>query len=505
MRRSGSSKTKPTDTRINHRQMAETFFSRAARRNEEEAARGTDWERTLTAEGKRQWREKRALLAGTWSGKRPGSRLTPGLYSADRLGPRPPTPGAVRAQEQKMAGRGARSSEFQRRRSAIAAAYPTLATPLEPEMAAWGKRAPPPCHPPPDKPRMAGKLLKWRPTMREHPEAVGAWKTRWVEVRVEAEVRPAFETLAEEQQCLVTEVVEDLRSLGKSQIEIDDILKSVKHPLRERRAADKAVAELLFSAEAEDRRRRRRLRPVLRYCHSRGGRELGRVDLRGATLTRSYRPQQAQQAPTQRPLVPSDVRPYLTVAVKDPHGGHTTAATFSCDKAAAAAEEYLQSWYEQLAFAIWETDLTTNRSPWEADTPVEKKPPPQAGPRSFDPPGGPRDGPVHKAPGHPAYYLPPPASLYAVRGKLRHELEETAVRYVPFQGGLYRNVTDEMEVAAATRAAMQWRSGGKASNGDVRWKPLLDDRKTAVLKAFAVISDGTATGKSVGEVAAEAA
>jgi hypothetical protein len=122
---------------------------------------------------------------------------------------------------------------------------------------------------------MAGKLLKWRPAMREHPEAVGAWKTRWVEVRVEAEVRPAFETLAEEQQCLVTEVVEDLRSLGKSQIEIDDILKSVKHPLRERRAADKAVAELLFSAEAEDRRRRRRLRPVLRYCHSRGGRELG--------------------------------------------------------------------------------------------------------------------------------------------------------------------------------------------------------------------------------------
>ena len=79
------------------------------------------------------------------------------------------------------------------------------------------------------------------------------------------------------------------------------------------------------------------------------------------------------------------------------------------------------------------------------------------------------------------------------------------MRYVPFQGGLYRNVTDEMEVAAATRAAMQWRSGGKASNGDVRWKPLLDDRKAAVLKAFAVISDGTATGKSVGEVAAEAA
>ena len=78
--------------------------------------------------------------------------------------------------------------------------------------------------------------------------------------------------MAEEQQCLVTEVVEDLRSLGKSQIEIDDILKSVKHPLRERRAADKAVAELLFSAEAEDRRRRRRLRPVLSYCHSRGGR-----------------------------------------------------------------------------------------------------------------------------------------------------------------------------------------------------------------------------------------
>ena len=182
----------------------------------------------------------------------------------------------------------------------------------------------------------------------------------------------------------------------------------------------------------------------------------------------------------------------------------TTSATFSCDKAAAAAEEYLQSWYEQLAFAIWETD-PTGRSPCEADTPVEQKLPPQAGPRSFDPPGGPQDGPVHKAPGHAAYYRPPPASLWAVRGKLRHELEETALRYVPFQGGLYRKMTDEMEAAAATRAAMQWRSGGKASNGDVRWKPLLDDRKAAVLKAFGAISDGTATGKSVGEVAAETA
>jgi hypothetical protein len=624
----------------------ESIFSRAARRNEDEAARGTDWERTKTAEGKRKWRQKQAMLAGTWS-RGPGTRLNRGLYCADRLDPRSPTPSIVREQEQKMASRAVRSREYQRRRKAIATTYPTLATPLEPNMKAWGRRAPPSFYPPPAKPRIEGKLLKWRPAVLEHSEVADAWRTRWVEFRVEAEAHPPFETLAEEQQYLVTEVEEDLRSRGKSQAEIKNILQSIKYPLRERRAPDKDVEELLFSAKAEDRRKRRRLRPVLSYCHSRGGRQLGSLDLRGAVLTRSYRPDQGQQAGSTRPLMPSDLlrsnvdkicasnsrrrlqklvgegpraqlledlcrdcikagwepgklheaysfsestappwadasradaacgRPYLTVTAKDPHGGHpyvlapvptwephvkqlceevggssrldavlalmethgnprlakarlgdpsqpprledvktllrtsivftTTSVTFSCDKAAAAAEEYLQNWFEQFRYAVWETDLSTDRSQWVPENHVEQQPPPQAGPRSFDPPGGPQDGPVHKTPGHPAYYQPPPASLYAVRGKLRHELEVAAQRFVPFRGGLYRNMTDEMETAAATRAAMQWRSGGKATNGGVRWAPVLDDRKAAVMKAFANVTEGTAAGKSVGEVAAEAA
>jgi hypothetical protein len=620
----------------------ESTFSRAARRNEEEAARGTDWERTKTAEGKRKWRQKRAMLAGTWS-RGPGTRLTRGLYSADRLDPRSATPGIVREQEQKMVGRAARSREYQRRRRAIAATYPTLARPLEPDMAAWGKRAPPPFYTP-GKPRIEGKLLKWRPASLEHSntDVADVWRTRWVEFRVEAEAHPKFETLAEEQQCLVTEVVDDLRSLGKSHGEIEAVLQSIKHPLRERRAPDKDIEELLFSAEAEDRRKRRRLRPVLSYCHSRGGRQLGRLDLCGATLTRSYRPEEAQQVALTRPLMPSDLqsntdkicasnsrwrlhtlvgegprahllkdlcracikagwqprelceadrvlestgprlpdaacgRPYLTVTAKDPHGGRphvlppepswerhvkqlcdevggssrldaalalvethgdprkakarirdrtsspnledvkallqtsivftTTSATFSCDKTAAAAEEYLQSWFEQFRYAVWETDLSTGRSPLETTSAAPKQqPPPQTGPLSFNPPGGPQDGPVHKVVNHPAYYQPPPASLYAVRAKLRQELDVSAQRFVPSRGGLYRNMTDEMEADAATRAAMQWRAGGKATNGGVRWAPRLDDRKAAVMKALANVSEGTAAGKSVGEVAAEAA
>lgn len=624
-------------------QIGGSKYSAAARRNEEEAARGTDWERTKTAEGKRKWRNQRALLAGTWS-RGPGSRLTPGLYSANRLEPRSPTPSAVRAHEQKITGRAARSREYQRRRRAIAATYPTLATPLEPDMKAWGKRAPPPFHPPPNKPRIAGKLLKWRPAVLKDSGGVDkAWRTRWVELCMETKVYPAFETLEEEQDFLKVEIEEDLRSLGKSQNDIDDIFQSIKHPLRERRADDIHVAELLFSAEAEDRRKRRALRPVLSYCHSRGGRELGRLDLRGATLTRSYRPHQAQQAaPGMRPLKPSDLgsnlddddacnasrrlqhlvgegpraqlleelclkcirepweprqlrvadlsqsesaggglldaacgRAYLTVTATDPHGGlphvvppeptwehqikrlrgevpkssrldaclalmeargdprrakirlcdaskhpkqedvanllrasvvsTTISATFSCDKTGTAAEDYLQGWFEQMRYAIWETDLSAGRSPWETDTQPERQPPPQEGPRSFDPPGGPQDGPVFKKIGHPAYFLPPPASLYAVRGKLRHELEMNAQRYVPFNSGLYRQMTNEMEAAAATQAAMQWRAGGKATNGGVRWSPLLGERKATVMKAFAVVTEGNAEGKSVGEVAADAA
>lgn len=623
----------------NTSRILESRASRAARRNEEEAARGTDWERAQTAAGKRKWRDKQKQLAGTWGHGRAGSRLTPGLYSADQLNPRKPTPDIVRAREEKMAGRSARNIEYQRRKKAIAANYPTLAAPLEPDMAAWGQRAPPPFHPPPTKPRMAGKLMKWRPAALEHCGGEDAWRTRWVEVRVEAQERPSFETLTEEQQFIKTEIENDLRYLGRSQAEIAHILHSVKHPLRKRIADDEAVADLLFSAEAVDRRNRRRLRPVLSYRHSKGGRELGTLDLRGAMLTRSYRPSQAQQQyPTTRPLMPSDLRsaadethasnfgrlhtlvgdgpraallkdlcrdciqagwesvdidevdlsstrarvphaacgrPFLTITTKDPHGGcphivppdptwehlikqlrrdvggtsrldatlalmeshgdhrlararlgdakcspnledvagllqaatmlTTISATFSCDKTGTAAEEYLQKWYEQLRYACWETNLSTDRSPWETDKAPEQQPPPQTGPRSFDPPGGPQDGPMYKTKGHPAYYLPPPASLYAVRGKLRHELEVTAQRFVPFRGGLYRNMADEMEAAAVTKAAMQWRSGGKATNGGVRWAPGLEDRKTAVMKAFAPVSEGTASGKSVGEVAAEAA
>jgi hypothetical protein len=112
---------------------------------------------------------------------------------------------------------------------------------------------------------------------------------------------------------------------------------------------------------------------------------------------------------------------------------------------------------------------------------------------------------VYKTKGHPAFYQPPPASLYGVRGKLRYELEMTGQRYVPFQSGLYRRQTDVMEVAAATRAAMSWRAGGKATNGGERWAPKLDDRKAVVMKAFTFRTEDNGGGKSVGEVAAEGA
>ena len=657
----------------------ETFYSVAARRNEEEAAHGTDWERTRTAEGQREWKDKRALLAGTWSGK-PGSRLTSGLYSANRLDPRRATAGSVRSQEKRMPGRGARSREYLRCRRLISAAYPTLAEPLEPDMAAWGVRAPPPFHPPPDKPRIAGKLQKWRPAVLEDTGvADDAWRTRWVELRMDTAARPVFDTVAEEQACITAEIAEDLASssVGKSKDEIKTIMRSIN--LQERSAGDdEETTALVFSNDAEDRRKRRRLRPVLCYCHKKGGRELGRLDLRGATLIRSYRPPQKKkpnQAPVEpqafRPLMPGDldaalgsgpsadesmnktavqakyrlqllvgegpraaalrdavlecveswgedpdvaspsthdtstasatatatataaalqVAPisgracYLTVTVKDPHGGRpqvvspdptwengkikrlrsevggssrldailalietrgnlkrakarlgstsetsqshsapedvarllrsavlttTVSATFGSggSEGGGDAEEYLQSWFEQLRYACWETDLSADRHPWEDDgPPVEERPPPkQEGPRSFDPPGGPQDGPVYKTKGHPAFYQPPPASLYGVRGKLRYELEMTGQRYVPFQSGLYRRQTDVMEVAAATRAAMSWRAGGKATNGGERWAPKLDDRKAVVMKAFTFRTEDNGGGKSVGEVAAEGA
>ena len=114
-------------------------------------------------------------------------------------------------------------------------------------------------------------------------------------------------------------------------------------------------------------------------------------------------------------------------------------------------------------------------------------------------------GPVNRPCVEQRLGKPRTASLYAVRGKLRHELEVNAQRYVPFQGGLYRDVANEMEAAAATMAAMHWRTGGKATNGGVRWSPLLNERKATVMKAFAVVTEGNAEGKSVGEVAADAA
>ena len=274
----------------------EMFFSRAARQNEEEAARGTDWERSITQEGRREWKDKRALLAGTWS-QGPGSRLEPGLYSAAHLGP------GRSKKETKMEGRGARASEYMRRRRLAEAQYPTLKEPMEEGMVAWGARDPPPFHPPPEKPRMAGKLEKWRPAVLEETgEAVEAWRSRYVEVWMETAEPPMFDTEAQEQTFLKTEVKEDLVAMGKPADEIEKIMMTLKAG-----TPDDDVTELLYSEEGEARRLRRRMRPVLTYRHKFGGRELGRIDLRGATLTRSYRPQdQAAEEPS-LPLMPADL------------------------------------------------------------------------------------------------------------------------------------------------------------------------------------------------------
>ena len=642
----------------------ETFFSRAARQNEEEAARGTDWERSITQEGRREWKDKRALLAGTWS-QGPGSRLEPGLYSAAHLDPKRPTRMQQKAKEMKMEGRGARASEYMRRRRLAEAHYPTLKEPLEPGMAAWGARAPPPFHPPPEKPRIAGKLEKWRPAVVEETgNTAEAWRTRYAEVRMETADPPVFDTEAQEQVFLTAEVKEDLAALGKPSREIQEIMLSVKTG-----TADEDVQELLYSEEGEARRQRRRMRPVLTYRHKAGGRELGRIDLRGATLTRSYRSQDEAAEESPVPLTPADLEwevkdqeaaaqarrrlqqlvgegpraqalqaaviesieeswdapesapsqtveaepvagreLFFTITARDPRGGQphvvspeprweqkikrlgrevggssrldvvcammetegnvrlakqrllsdsagsaprlnyvadllkatvltaNISATFGTgtgtSTTAGEAEAYLQQWYEQIRYAIWEADcsvqpkvryqlptsaliltifwthasvnLAQSMDPWEDDPEVVQPPPPQEGPESFYPAGGPQDGPVVRTKGHPSFYQPPPASLYGIRGKLRYELELNSRRWVPSQSGLYRRKTDEFVAESAERAAMSWRAGGKAGNGGTeRWKPQLDARKAALMKSFSDRTEDNGGGKSVGEVAAE--
>ena len=152
----------------------ETFFSRAARRNEAQAAQGTAWEKTKTSDGRNATRQMRAQLARS--------------YCATMLQPSRAAK-APSGKKTKMGGRGARSRNYRRRIAQVAARYPTLAEPLEPGLAAWGARAPPPRFE--DTIRIAGTLCKLRPTLLKEgdPSPEMAWRTRYVQLKV-VEARP---------------------------------------------------------------------------------------------------------------------------------------------------------------------------------------------------------------------------------------------------------------------------------------------------------------------------
>jgi hypothetical protein len=137
---------------------------------------------------------------------------------------------------------------------------------------------------------------------------------------------------------------------------------------------------------------------------------------------------------------------------------------------------------------------------------------PAAGPGSYAPQV------VFKTKPHPAFYQPPPASIFvsapfpsllgpvvtenhlcracscqeilrmatarqAVRGEIREQFG-LAARWGPWSAGLYRRQQDELEESGFVRAAMKWRSATGTA---------LAERKQQVMRTFGP-PDGPSTG-----------